>query len=112
MKLRAVAIVADYLAHRPKGRVVRVLKTARTTTSWGSKIRAMDGPTSYMNRRISRCGWSRSGEVAVCSRPPRSAMFATGSTQTEASTGETPASLRLLPSRAHQGLRRPRRAER
>lgn len=27
MKQRAVAIVADYLAHRPKGRVVRVVKT-------------------------------------------------------------------------------------
>jgi hypothetical protein len=37
MKQRAVAIVADYLSHRPLGRVVGLKPIGTTTTSWRSK---------------------------------------------------------------------------
>lgn len=42
MKQRAVAIVADYLSHRPLGRVVGTRRPQPTTTCWRSWTSRMD----------------------------------------------------------------------
>lgn len=65
MKQRAVAIVADYLSKRPKGRVVRVMKTGEDDYLMGIEdIR--DGRTHVIENAEELGTWLRSFEEGRC----------------------------------------------
>ena len=68
MKQRAVAIVADYLSHRPRGRVVRVMKTGENDYLMGIED-VRDGRVQLIHSTGDLENWLESFKQGQCPQP-------------------------------------------